>query len=67
MYVYVYVSGERLEVSDSLAGVTDGGEALMLVLEVNLSPLKSSKCSEITKPSLQAQITDILIFPLNFK
>lgn len=27
VYVYVYVSGERLEVSDSLAGVTDGGEA----------------------------------------
>lgn len=61
------MSAERLEVSDSLAGVTDDGEVLMRVLEVNLSPLKSSKCSEITEPSLQAQITDILIFPLNFK
>lgn len=61
------MSAERLEVSDSLAGVTDGGEVLMRVLEVNLSPLKSSKCFEITEPSLQVQITDILIFPLNFK
>lgn len=43
MCIRVHGPEERLEVLDSLAGVTDGGEALMWELEVNLSPLEEQR------------------------